>query len=566
MLQVLTFLMVAMLITSEAKAQLYINEFMASNDMAFPGPQGDHPDWIEIYNAGDEDVMLGGYYLSDDLTDPTKMFQISNEFPDSVTISAGGYLLFYANSDPDWSVLNLNFKLGGGGEAIGFWNPDQVFVDSLTYGEQIADISFGRYEDGTNNWYAMTNYTPGASNQNPAPAPIVLYINEFMASNDVAFPGPQGDYPDWIEIYNAGTEDVMLGGYYLSDDLADPAKMFQIPATYPDSVTVPAGGYLVFYANSDPDWSVLNLNFKLGGSGEQIGLWNPGQAFVDSLTYGEQMADTSYGRYQDGLNNWFFMPEFTPGISNTNPNPPSPTSLYINEFMASNDGAVPGPQGDYPDWIEIYNAGSEAVMLGGYYMSDDLNDPEKMFQIPSTYPDSVTVQAGGFIVFYANSDPDWSVLNLNFKLSGGGEHIGLWNPDQMVVDSLTYGEQYADTTYGRFTDGTNNWYLMPDYSPGEPNRYTDAIAEFRDENSFSISYPNPFENETNIEFILDKAEPVSIMIFDITGAVIEKVENKLFQKGLQQYRWDATGLPSGYYFYQIKTTGNNATGKVCKIR
>ena len=42
--------------------------------------------------------------------------------------------------------------------------------------------------------------------------------------------------------------------------------------------------------------------------------------------------------------------------------------LYINEFMASNDASFPGPQGDYPDWIEIYNAGSEAVMLGGYYM------------------------------------------------------------------------------------------------------------------------------------------------------------------------------------------------------
>ena len=566
MLQVLTFLMMIQLITSEAQAQLFINEFMASNDMAFPGPQGDHPDWIEIYNAGSEAVMLGGYYLSDDLTDPTKMFQISSEYPDSVTIAAGGYLLFFANSDPDWSVLNLNFKLSGGGEAIGFWSPDQVFVDSLTYGEQVADISYGRYEDGTNNWYQMANYTPGSANQNPAPAPVVLYINEFMASNDNAFPGPQGDYPDWIEIYNAGSEDVMLGGYYLSDDLTDPAKMFQIPATYPDSVTVPAGGFLVFYANSDPDWSVLNLNFKLGGSGEQIGLWNPDQAFVDSLTYGEQMADTSYGRYQDGTTNWYLMVEFTPGSANINPNPPSPTSLFINEFMASNDGAVPGPQGDYPDWIEIYNAGSEAVMLGGYYMSDDLSDPEKMFQIPDTYPDSVTIPAGGFLVFYANSDPDWSVLNLNFKLSGGGEHIGLWDPNQVFVDSLTYGEQYPDTTYGRFTDGTNNWYLMPDYSPGEPNRYTDAIAEFQDGNSFSICYPNPFENETKIEFVLDKTEPISIMIFDITGAVIEKAENILFQKGLQQYRWDATGLPSGYYFYQIKTSAHSNTGKVCKIR
>ena len=47
--------------TNSMQGQLYINEFMASNDFAFPGPQGDFPDWIEIYNAGNEDLMLGGY-------------------------------------------------------------------------------------------------------------------------------------------------------------------------------------------------------------------------------------------------------------------------------------------------------------------------------------------------------------------------------------------------------------------------------------------------------------------------------------------------------------------------
>jgi len=53
--------------TNTVQAQLYINEFMASNDTAFPGPEGDHPDWIEIYNAGSEAVMLGGYYMYDTL-------------------------------------------------------------------------------------------------------------------------------------------------------------------------------------------------------------------------------------------------------------------------------------------------------------------------------------------------------------------------------------------------------------------------------------------------------------------------------------------------------------------
>ena len=76
----------------------------------------------------------------------------------------------------------------------------------------------------------------------------------------------------------------------------------------------------------------MNLNFKLSGGGEQIGLWTPGQIFLDSLTYGEQITDTSYGRYQDGTNNWYFMPDITPGASNVNPNPPSEITLYINEF------------------------------------------------------------------------------------------------------------------------------------------------------------------------------------------------------------------------------------------
>ena len=115
--------------------------------------------------------------------------------------------------------------------------------------------------------------------------------------------------------------------------------------------------------------------------------------------------------------------------------------LYINEFMASNDVSFPGPQGDYPDWIEIYNAGTEAVMLGGYYMSDVLDDPTAMYQIPSTYPDSVTVAAGGHIVFYANKGEASSVMNLNFKLSGGGEAIGLWDASQVDVDQLTLGNR-----------------------------------------------------------------------------------------------------------------------------
>ena len=394
-----------------------------------------------------------------------------------------------------------------------------------------------------------------------------LYINEFMASNDAAFPGPQGDYPDWIEIYNAGDEDVMLGGYYMADDLTDPEAMYRIPDTYPDSVTVPAGGYILFYANKGQESSVLNLNFKLSGGGEQIGLWDPDQNFIDSLTYGPQITDTSYGRFPNGAGDWYFMSDITPGAANTNPNPGAgEVTLYINEFMASNDFAFPGPQGDYPDWIEIYNAGDEDVMLGGYYMADDLSDPDAMYRIPDTYPDSVTVPAGGFIVFYANKGEESSVLNLNFKLSGGGEQIGLWDPDKNVLDSLTYGPQITDTSYGRFPDGSEIWYFMPDYSPGEANRYTNAI----DENPMNVSqvrnFPNPFGSTTNIEFTLEKPDHVTVIVYSISGTKVKQLTDTRYNAGTHMIKWDASDIPAGNYFYSIRTSEGNIVKKATVIK
>ncbi len=551
-------------INNTINAQLYINEFMASNDAAYPGPQGDYPDWIEIYNAGSEAVNLGGYYICDVLDDPEARYQIPSTYPDSVTVPAGGFIVFYANKEEGSSVMNLDFKLSGDGEDIGLWDADENVIDELTYTAQTTDVSYGRYPDGNDDWGFMTDFTPGYANTNPSPAVVELYINEFMASNDAAYPGPQGDYPDWIEIYNAGTEDVDLSGFLMCDTL-DVTKAYQIPSTYPDSVTVPAGGFIVFYANKEEESSVLNLDFKLSGDGEQIGLWDADSTLLEGLTYTEQYTDTSYGRYIDGTDNWFFMPDFTPGTANTNP-APADVELFINEFMASNDNAVPGPMGDYPDWIEIYNAGSEDLMLGGYYLSDKLDEPESMYQIPSTYPDSVTVPAGGFIVFYANDEAAYSVLNLDFKLSGSGEAIGFWNSDMAFVDSLTYGPQIADTSYGRYTDGTDNWFMMPDFTPGAANINSLGVDDNLINASLDQNYPNPFSTVTTIDFNLEKSDNVVISVYDSKGSVVTTLTNSYFLPGNHSITWNAEGLTPGYYYYTLVSGTKAITKKALIIR
>ena len=391
-----------------------------------------------------------------------------------------------------------------------------------------------------------------------------LYINEFMASNDSAFAGPEGDYPDWIEIYNAGDEAVDLSGYFMADDLVDPSAMYAIPSTYPDSVTVPAHGYILFYANKGQETSVLNLNFKLSGGGEQVGLWDPDQTVLDSITYGDQTTDVSYGRYPDGIGEWAFMIDFTPGEANLNPNPSTP-KLYINEFMASNDAAFPGPQGDYPDWIEIYNDGDEAVDLSGYFLADDLADPEAMYAIPSTYPDSVTVPAHGFILFYANKGQESSVLNLNFKLSGGGEQVGLWNPDSTVLDSITYGEQTTDISFGRYPDAGADWEFMPTFTPGTTN-VANSIIENDEAVLLSQNMPNPFRGTTTIRFNLASSQYVTINVYSVTGSLVTVLTNRVYSAGEHNVEWNASNLPAGYYLYSIETSIARVVKKASVIK
>ncbi|MHC4586750.1 MAG: lamin tail domain-containing protein, partial [Planctomycetota bacterium] len=75
-------------------------------------------------------------------------------------------------------------------------------------------------------------------------AQIPLVINEFMASNSSSARDPQGQYDDWIEIYNYGSVAIDIGGFYLTDNPAVPTK-WRIPDTNPAVTTIGAGGYLL---------------------------------------------------------------------------------------------------------------------------------------------------------------------------------------------------------------------------------------------------------------------------------------------------------------------------------
>ncbi len=151
----------------------------------------------------------------------------------------------------------------------------------------------------------------------PGPGTKALVINEFMASNDTWDVDGAGEFPDWIELFNPGTADVDIGGWYMTDKLADDvADWYQIPAGNPATV-VPAGGWLVLYANGTPGDGVLYLDFKLGSGGDDIGLADGNENIVDSLTYEQQTTDVSMGLTPDGTGTMAFLATATAGAANS---------------------------------------------------------------------------------------------------------------------------------------------------------------------------------------------------------------------------------------------------------
>ena len=405
--------------TQPAVGDVLINEILASNDNVNQDPDhGEYGDWVELYNKGTADEDIGGWVISDTGADWT--------IPAGTTVPAGGFLVIWCDDyDEAGTALHANFKLSAGGDAVYLVDGTGAHRDSHVFGAQTTNVSIGRSPDGTGTWGTTSAPTPGIANGGVMPPLVVVLINEFMASNDVTVADPDfSEYGDWIELYNPGTAAADIGGWTMTDDLTAPDTW-----TLPTGTTVPAGGFLIVWADDNTGGTALHASFKLSGGGEQIGLFKADGAVADTLTYGDQETDVSYGRAPDGSAAWGSLVTATPGAANSGIVSPG-YGLYINEFLASNDaGAVDPDYSDYADWIEIYNETTDPVDIGGWTMTDDLSDP-----LQWTVPTGTSVPAGGYLVIWADSlDEVGTGIHSGFKLSGSGEQIGLYDAAAAVV-------------------------------------------------------------------------------------------------------------------------------------
>lgn len=192
-------------------------------------------------------------------------------------------------------------------------------------------------------------------------------------------------------------------------------------------------------------------------------------------------------------------------------------TLVINEVMASNNSFVADPQNEYDDWIEFYNTGTATVDVAGMCVTDDLGEPTK-WRFPSGHPELTRIAPGGFLLLWADGDTTDPGLHAGFSLSADGEEVGLFDSDGVtLIDSVSFGPQRVDLSYGRYPDGSGDWTVMAWPTPGAKNISTIAgvVAEpqfsrtrgFCDD-AFTLELTTPTEGAT-IYYRLDGADPLS---------------------------------------------------------
>lgn len=143
-----------------------------------------------------------------------------------------------------------------------------------------------------------------------------IVISEFLASNENGRLDEDGDAEDWIELHNTdATTPVDISGYHLTDDPAAPTKW-----TFPSGLTMAPDSYLLVFAskkNRATTGSELHANFKLGASGEYLGLYAAADTtplFAYAPEFPAQTTDQSYGLDVFGSQVYFLQP--TPGTAN----------------------------------------------------------------------------------------------------------------------------------------------------------------------------------------------------------------------------------------------------------
>ncbi len=159
--------------------------------------------------------------------------------------------------------------------------------------------------------------------------------------------------------------------------------------------------------------------------------------------------------------------------------------LTINEFLADNVDDTPDPEGEFDDWIEMYNKSSEPLDLTNFFLTDDIEDLEKW-----PFPAGTMIEGNGYLIVWADGQTfQMEGLHANFSLDKAGESLLLVDFLFRVVERIDFGPQQTDMSYSRIPNGTGDFVIKePTFEAN--NEGPSNTKEIKKGMRFSVQ-PNP---------------------------------------------------------------------------
>ena len=354
-----------------------------------------------------------------------------------------------------------------------------------------------------------------------------IAINEVMASNASTIADEDGNYEDWIELYNYGDEPINLSGFGLSDDSGNPMRW-----VFPD-VTINPGEYLLVWASGKDRRPAANEQYYMNGLMRDVYTGIPGTAVSDL---------TNHPSYPDHPSSSNILTELFE----------APTNIG-DHYGQRVHGLIQAPAtGNYIFWIASDDNG--ALYLSSTSNPEDTvliasvpgwTNPRQWNKYPQQQSEPITLQEGNFYYVMAfmkeheggdNLAVGWRLpdntldrpingqylfrlsgeLHTNFSISSAGEEIILSDPYGNIISELQPVSIPTDISYGRIPDGTGDWFLFNEPTPGLSNT-TEPFSEILTPPQFSSMggfYGQDFElslthpdNEVQIIYTLDGSVP-----------------------------------------------------------
>jgi hypothetical protein len=291
-----------------------------------------------------------------------------------------------------------------------------------------------------------------------------LIINEVMAKNGIAVADEHNEYDDWIEIYNSTNNTIDIAGYYFSDEFENLTK-WKIPSGS-QKTKISAHGFMIFWADEQTEQSVRHLNFKLSAKSDRVALTAPdGITIVDTLSFGRQQRNISYGLKVDGGSERVFFSNPTPGVSNnsqTSQKYAGDWTAYntLEDYIKTHDLTVPDNYEHIKQLLDVDNF-AEYYLFEIYMGNRDWLSNNIKFWRPRRENGKWrwvlwdTEYGLGRDINYSHSRPDWNCLVWATSPGAGWKNTG----DNTILIRVLQNKDFKTMFINRIADLMKSVFL-----------------------------------------------------------------------------------------------------------